>query len=176
VASSLVQRRNLARPHSPRPKRPTTIRAALGQFVAKHPGVTELARFPYRHGWMIFFETSTPSEPGMTWEYPLVNAQHVRSGWWVDGGGGDAGEGPRCFEGPSASTAPPTGDAFAYAIAGRPSWGIEALVDGVWRDVPTKHGIAFVDLTARNHAVLPGRLRPVDASGHVPACFAAENG
>jgi len=42
--------------------------------------------------------------------------------------------------------------------------------------VPTKHGVAFVDLTARDHDVLPGRLRPVDESGHVPACFAAENG
>lgn len=176
VASSLVRRRNLARPSAPRPTRQKTIGAALEQFVAKHPGLTELARFRYRHGWMIFFESATSSEPGMTWEYPLVNAQRVHSGWRVDGGRGDSGTGPRCFYGPSASTAAPTGDAFAYAIAGQPSWGIEALIDGVWRHVPTKHGVAFVDLTARNNDVLPGRLRPVDAGGHVPACFAAENG
>jgi hypothetical protein len=175
VASSLVQRRNLARPRSPKPTRPKTIGAALAQLVAKHPGLTELARFPYRHGWMIFYENATPSEPGMTWEYSLAYAQRVHTGWWVDGGhGGTGGQGPRCFNGPSVSTAPPTGDAYAYAIAGRPSWGIEALVDGVWRAVPTKHGVAFVDLTARDHDVLPGRLRPVDEGGHVPACFAAE--
>jgi hypothetical protein len=172
IAATLTTRRNLATTGHPPPARPPTLDAVIAGYLAEHKGQHERARFHYRDGWMIFFDFV---QRGGQWNYRMVRAGEIAGGWWIDasnaGGGGTK---QRCFEGPGVSTSA-DGDRFAWAITGDPRWTIEGLFDGRWRTVPTVNGVLFVDGTVPDPTRFPGKPRPIDASGQVPACFLAEH-
>lgn len=169
IAATLATRRNLATTGEPVPARPPTLDAAVAKYLDAHTGLTERARFRYRDGWMVFVEDN-----GSSWNYHLLRAGHVANGWWTDASEGGGGSQDRCFVGPSASNNA-NGDNFAYVIAGNPRWTIQGFVDGRWRTVDSTNGVLFEDGTVPDPPAFPGRARPIDATGKVPACFLAEN-
>jgi hypothetical protein len=170
IAANLTTRRNLAITDEPLPARPATLDAAVAAYLDDHDGLTERARFHYGDGWMIFLE-----DAGSAWNYRLLRAGHVASGWWIDASGGSGGSQTRCFSGATYSGAHGSRGAYAFSIAGNPRWRIQGLVDGRWRQIPSTHGVAFIDGTVPDgldhSATFPGQQRPIDATGHVPGCF-----
>lgn len=172
IAATLTTRRNLATADKPVPARPTTLDAAIAAYLDDHDGLTERARFHYGDGWMIFLE-----DAGSAWNYRLLRAGHVESGWWVDGSADSGGSQTRCFIGPSLSGANGSRGSYGFSMAGDPSWSIQGLVDGRWRTIASTHGVAFIDGSfpdgLDHSATFPGQQRPVDATGHVPKCVLA---
>jgi hypothetical protein len=171
VAATLTTATNAAPATGPVPQRPSTLDRAVTSYFRAHPGLTERARFPYRGGWAIVVEDGSGSGPGTAWNYRLLRAGHIHTGWWIENSLGGGGAQQRCFTGPELSTGNDGQDRFAFAMTGNPHWTIQGLVDGAWRTIPTTNGVAFEDGTVPHPTALPGRLRPVDAAGHVPACF-----
>jgi hypothetical protein len=171
VAATLTTASNAALATGPVPQRPSTLDRAVTSYFRAHPGLTERARFPYRGGWAIVVEDGSGSGPGTAWNYRLLRAGHIHTGWWIENSLGGGGGQQRCFTGPELSTGNDGQDRFAFAMTGNPHWTIQGLVDGAWRTIPTTNGVAFEDGTVPHPTALPGRLRPVDAAGHVPACF-----
>jgi hypothetical protein len=170
IAATLTFASNSAVPTTPPPERPQLLDSAVTGYLREHPGLTERARVRYRGGWMIFVEDGAGSKPDTAWNYRLLRAGHAYAGWWIEketAGGGQQ----RCFDGPSYTTGNVGQDRYAFAMTGDPHWTIQGFVDGQWRTVPTTNGVLFDDLTVPHPAPFPGRLRPVDTTGHVPPCF-----
>ena len=172
AAGTLATRRNLAVTPAPA-ARPATLDAALRQYLAATPGWSERARFHYRGHWMVVAAEGEHGGSETPWNYALLEMGTIADGWWLEratSGGGAGG----CFSGPQLSAAQ-SGDEYAWSVARDPEWSIQGFVDGRWQTVASTRGVTFVDSTDPNHPQYAGRQRPLDASGHVPACFAAEN-
>jgi hypothetical protein len=122
---------------------------------------------------MLALEGNFEADSNTAWTYTFVQARELSSGWWISNGGGGGGSEVRCFSGPIYVGG--GDDRYTFAIAGDAQWGIEGNVNGVWQRVATRNGVAFVDGTVEGVQQLPAKLRPVDQSGRVPACFAREN-
>jgi hypothetical protein len=177
IAATLTTKTNVARPTAPLPNRPARLDIAVTLYLRRHPGMTARAHFAYRGGVMVFIENGAYTGSNRAWNYRLLRAGPSVSDfrWWMQDNGGGGGGQDRCFTGPTLATGEAGLDRYAFAMAGDPRWTIQGFVDGRWRTVPTSNGVLFEDGTVAHPVAFPGRVRPVDTTGHVPACYLAEH-